>query len=273
MVRPSLTTTVVMLLVGMLGFVAFAASQRGRVARSAQPPARGEAAPQRGAPRPTEVARARPLQPLREVAPPRPPAHPVLRVRPGRTVALRSSPRGEVRTRVAATTQFGSPTTLAVAAERAGWLGVTSTELANGKLGWVKKKDAALDQRRTRLEIRIDLSRRRLRLVDGDRVVRSATVSIGRPGSSTPTGRFAVTDKLPGAKFGSYYGCCIIALSGHQPNLPPGWPGGDRLAIHGTPNPSSIGTRASAGCLHAGAPALRSLMRRVPLGTPVFIGK
>ncbi len=54
-------------------------------------------------------------------------------------------------------------------------------------------------------------------------------------------------------------------------NTPAGWQGGNRLAIHGTNNPASIGVPSSAGCLHADAEDLKVLMRRVPLGTPVFI--
>jgi lipoprotein-anchoring transpeptidase ErfK/SrfK len=96
-------------------------------------------------------------------------------------------------------------------------------------------------------------------------------VAIGRAGSETPTGRFAVTDKLTGTSYGPYYGCCIMALSGHQPNPPPGWTGGTRLAIHGTDSPATIGTAASAGCLRAGDGDLHQLMRRVPVGTPVSI--
>jgi lipoprotein-anchoring transpeptidase ErfK/SrfK len=261
MVRPSLPVTLGALLLTILGFVAFAATQR----------ARSEASPQPAAPQPAEAPAAPALEPIREVAPPKPPGTAILRVRAGETVGLRSKPRGKVVRSVAAATQFGSPTTLTVAAERGNWLGVTSTDLPNGKLGWVKKENSAVDQRRTKLAIRVDLSDRRLKLVDGDRVLRTVTVGIGRPGSPTPTGRFAVTDKLNGGDYGSYYGCCILALSGHQPNLPPGWPGGDRLAIHGTNNPAGIGGRPSAGCLHAGASDLQALMRRVPLGTPVVI--
>jgi lipoprotein-anchoring transpeptidase ErfK/SrfK len=76
---------------------------------------------------------------------------------------------------------------------------------------------------------------------------------------------------VPGSTYGAYYGCCILALSGHQVNTPAGWQGGDRLAIHGTNQPASIGVPSSAGCLHAEAADLRTLMRHVPLGTPVFI--
>jgi lipoprotein-anchoring transpeptidase ErfK/SrfK len=176
-----------------------------------------------------------------------------------------------VLTRVGAATQFGSPTTLAVTARHGAWAAVTSTDLPNGKLGWVKTSKGVVEVHRTRLAIRVDLSRRRLQLVKGRHVVRSATVGVGRPGSPTPRGRFAITDKLDGSGYGPYYGCCILALSGHQTNTPAGWRGGDRLAIHGTDDPSSIGVPSSAGCLHADADDLRVLMRRVPLGTPVFI--
>jgi hypothetical protein len=215
---------------------------------------------------------ANPARATREPEPaPKPqPEFGVARVKPGQSVALRAAPGGRVLTRVGATTEFGSPTTLAIAERRGNWVGLTSTDLPNGTLGWVKRR-APLEHHATKISLRIDLSRRRLELRRGRKLVRSATVGIGRPGSPTPTGRFSVTDKLSGDAYGPYYGCCILALSGHQPNTPPGWQGGDRLAIHGTSNPATIGTRASAGCLHASASALRTLMRRVPLGTPVFI--
>ncbi len=89
--------------------------------------------------------------------------------------------------------------------------------------------------------------------------------------SPTPTGHFAVTDKLDGGTFSSEYGCCILALSAVQPNLPAGWTGGNRVAIHGTLSASDFGRAVSAGCVHAPDSDLRYLMRVVPLGTPVLI--
>ena len=67
----------------------------------------------------------------------------------------------------------------------------------------------------------------------------------------------------------------LLRLLHPRPERPPAEPagrlaGGNRLAIHGTDAPGTIGTPASAGCLRA-ADATSSLMRRVPLGTPVFI--
>jgi hypothetical protein len=69
----------------------------------------------------------------------------------------------------------------------------------------------------------------------------------------------------------SPYGCCVLALTGHQTKLPPGWPGGDRLAIHATSDTSSIGKAVSLGCMRAASSQARWLIESVPLGTPVFI--
>jgi hypothetical protein len=173
--------------------------------------------------------------------------------------------------RVGSTTEFGSPRVLAVAARRDEWLGVVATERPNNRLGWVRRDNPALKLRRTRWSLHADLSDRTLTLRKDGRRVHRLTVAIGRPGAETPTGRFAVTDKLSGSSYGPYYGCCILALSGHQPKTPPGWTGGNRLAIHGTDAPSTIGMAASAGCLRASDADLRSLMAKVPLGATVFI--
>jgi L,D-transpeptidase catalytic domain len=187
----------------------------------------------------------------------------------GGSLTLWSSPRGSVVARLGATTEFGSPLRLGVVKDRGRWLAVVSTRLPNGRLGWVKRRDVYLAS--TEISIHLDLSRRRLLLKRGDQVIRRIVVGVGRPSSPTPRGRFAVTDKLSGYRYSSAYGCCIVALSAHQPYLPASWRGGNRIAIHGTNVPSSIGVASSAGCPHAGYADMQALMRRVPLGAPVFI--
>lgn len=209
--------------------------------------------------------------PAPATAAPRGPGSLVVRPRAGGQVVVRARPRGPVLARLGARTEFGSPTTLLVAERRGRWLGVVTTHVANGRLGWVDSRADALATSRTRVRVTIDLSDRSLVVRRGDRVLRRMTVGIGRPSSPTPIGRFAVTDKLPGARYGSYYGCCILALSAHQPLLPAGWRGGDRIAVHGTDDPGSIGAAASAGCPRARDADLRYLMRVVPLGAPVVV--
>jgi len=195
----------------------------------------------------------------------------VLKPAPGGRLIVHSRPGGPVVARLGARTEFGSPTTLAVAGKRGRWLGVVTTLRPNGRLGWVDPEERAVVRTRTRASVTIDLSARRLVVRRGDRALRRITVAVGRPGSPTPRGRFAVTDKLSGSRFSSAYGCCILALSAHQPNLPPGWQGGDRIAVHGTNDPGSIGTAVSAGCPRASKSDMRYLLRRVPLGAPVFV--
>jgi hypothetical protein len=195
----------------------------------------------------------------------------LMRVRPGRSVAVRARPGGRVIGRLDSRTEFGSPQVLGAVKTDGRWLGVATTTRSNGRLAWVDARSSALRAAPAKVSIRADLSRRRIELWRGEKVTERVSVAIGRPGSSTPTGRFTVTDKLDGRKFSPYYGCCVLALSGTQPNLPAGWSGGNRLAIHGTNDPGSIGQASSAGCLRAANSDLRKLMRRVSLGTPVEI--
>jgi lipoprotein-anchoring transpeptidase ErfK/SrfK len=96
-------------------------------------------------------------------------------------------------------------------------------------------------------------------------------VAIGRSENPTPKGRFTVTDKLRVTDADSPYGCCVLAFTGHQTNLPPYWPGGDRLAVHATGDESSIGKPVSLGCLRARAREVRWLIETIPLGAPIFI--
>jgi lipoprotein-anchoring transpeptidase ErfK/SrfK len=213
---------------------------------------------------PTAATSAQPARP-RKPAGPRP--FRLARVRG--SIALSDRPGGPATDGIGPTTEFGSAQVLGVAAQRGKWLGVVTSQRDNGQLAWVRRNQVAIA--RTRWSLHADLSARTLTLRRNGRAVRRLKVAVGRPGSDTPTGRFAITDKLAGTNYGPYYGCCVLALNGHQPNTPPGWKGGNRLAIHGTDSPSTIGAAASAGCLRAADADLRVLMAKVPLGTPVFI--
>jgi lipoprotein-anchoring transpeptidase ErfK/SrfK len=107
-------------------------------------------------------------------------------------------------------------------------------------------------------------------VLHGDQRVRSMRVAIGGASTPTPPGSYAVTDKLNGRPFGGSYGCCILALSGHQPKVRTG-PIDGRLAIHGTDRPDLVGARVSEGCLRATDRNVRWLMRTVPVGTQVTV--
>jgi lipoprotein-anchoring transpeptidase ErfK/SrfK len=183
---------------------------------------------------------------------------------------LRESPGGRVVARIEPRTEFDSPTVLPVVRHRHGWYGVLSTHLPNGRIGWISER-AELTSYATAYRIVASLGRREVVVRRGRRVVQRFRVAIGSPSTPTPTGRFAVTDKLLTRDATSPYGCCILALSAHQPHTPQGWGGGDRVAIHATSLPETIGTAASLGCLRGPEDALRRAVRTVPLGTIVRI--
>jgi hypothetical protein len=191
--------------------------------------------------------------------------------RGGASLALHSRPGGRVAATLGPVTEFGSRTVLPVLTRRGRWLGAPTSELPNAHLGWIDSRARGVRLVRSPVSIRVHRARRLLELRIAGHTALRTTVGVGSAASPTPAGRFAVTDKLPGARFSAAYGCCVLALSAHQTHPPAGWSQGTRMAIHGTDAPSTIGAAASAGCVHAPVDALRVLMRRVPLGTPVLI--
>jgi hypothetical protein len=201
--------------------------------------------------------------------PPAAPAEPQgpLGARLKRKVALRDAPDGKVVAALTTKTRWGSPRVLAVAEQRTGWLGVLS-EHRPGKVGWIPGEAAELLLEPWSLHI--DLSARRITVRRDGKVVRRMAAAIGAPGSPTPKGRFGVTDTLRLTGDGPY-GCCAIALTARQRSIPQGWTGGDRVAIHGTNQPSSIGRAISHGCLRTAEDDLRWLLARIPLGSHVDV--
>jgi hypothetical protein len=263
-----------LLLAALAAGLVFSVSARSRAAAQAEPEQTAPeilttAAPELSPPPAPSPEASKPKPRWRSLASLRPRGRAVAIVR--RSVPLRERPNGGVIARAGTSTEFGSARVMSIAAQRGPWLGVVATEMPNGKLAWVHIENPGLSFRRHAYSLHADLSGRWLELRRSGRRIRRISVAVGRPGSETPTGRFAVTDKLSGGNYGLYYGCCILALNAHQPNLPPGWQGGNRIAIHGTNAPGTIGSPSSAGCLRAADSDLEILMRRVPLGTPVFI--
>ena len=157
---------------------------------------------------------------------------------------------------------------LGVVAVRGRWVEVTAEALPNGRYGWVRfGRDVAVHP--IQWTLRASLSRHALYVLRDGRIVRTIRVGIGAPGSPTPTGHFAVAEKLTGP-FGPALGPRILALTARQPRLPAGWNRSITyyVAIH---SGSGRGSDVSAGCLHATEADVRYLMRTVPLGTPLQI--
>jgi lipoprotein-anchoring transpeptidase ErfK/SrfK len=134
--------------------------------------------------------------------------------------------------------------------------------------GWIRL--AGLRRETTSVAVTVDLSEHRLRVWKHGALRYSVRAATGETWTPTPAGHYFVTDRVPFSA-GSSYGTFAFGISGIQPHLPAGWSGGDQLAIHGTNQPSSIGTNASAGCVRVSEWTLSRLLPLLRLGTPVVI--
>src|SRR5947209_19265657 len=148
MFRPATHIGILMLAVASLAATAFASAERATAPR--RPAAQPALAPQ-----PVEVPQSpsslRP-QPHRPVT-----SYGIVTIDAGDDVALRSAPGGPVLATIGARTEFGSPQTLSVVARRHDWLGVTSSTLPNGTIGWVDGRHRSIGERHDRVPLLVRL--------------------------------------------------------------------------------------------------------------------
>ncbi len=186
-----------------------------------------------------------------------------------RATRMHSTPGGHAYANVPTHTEFGSPQAMWVVRLSGSWLGVISSIAGNGHVGWIPAADASLS--RVNWELKVSIAARRLTVLRSGRTLERYPVAVGQPAAPTPTGRFGVTDRLNTGDPGGPYGCCILALSAKAPHPIQDWSGGNRIAIHSTPETSTIGKPVSHGCLRLTLAQGRWLLNHVPLGTPTLI--
>lgn len=107
------------------------------------------------------------------------------------------------------------------------------------------------------LHIQIHTNRRVLQLYDGQKLLQSYPIAVGKKATPTPHGRFTIANKHmnPGGVFGSHW----LGLSINH------------YGIHGTNNPSSIGQSISKGCIRLQNHDVAKLYSMISVGTPVII--
>ncbi|MEO1147369.1 MAG: L,D-transpeptidase [Cyanobacteria bacterium J06638_22] len=126
------------------------------------------------------------------------------------------------------------------------------------------------------LRITIDLSDRRLTLYQGDTVLHTYSIAVGREGWQTPTGEFEVQQMVRDPAWMNPFTREVI--DGGHPNNPLGdywigfWTDGTNwVGMHGTPNPETVGTAASHGCIRLYNDDIQALFGQVSMGTPVTV--
>jgi lipoprotein-anchoring transpeptidase ErfK/SrfK len=139
----------------------------------------------------------------------------------------------------------------------------------NGSKGWIKKSDVTTYRNPFRMVV--SLSEKRLSVYEGDLLVISSNIAIGKPNTPTPVGEFyAYFVRRTSAKQKAGWGDFVIGLSGFGNNSSYGE---GRVGIHGTADKSSIGQPASAGCVRVSNDVIRKIKNTIFLGTPVTIVK
>jgi lipoprotein-anchoring transpeptidase ErfK/SrfK len=207
----------------------------------------------------------------RPAAPARPSFNPTAVALVKRPAAERSAPDGggHVLGTITTHTEFGSVTAVPVVKRSGAWLGVINVLAGNGRVGWIPASATSLAAVGWRIYVSLD--RQRITVLFANRVVRRIRTSTGVAGATTPTGHFAVTDRLSTGVQEGPYGCCILALSAVQLLHLSDWDGGDRIAIHATNDTEALGHPASHGCAHVDNADGRWLLAHIPDGTPVVI--
>jgi lipoprotein-anchoring transpeptidase ErfK/SrfK len=109
-----------------------------------------------------------------------------------------------------------------------------------------------------------------------DRQRRDLDTGRGRPVQPelpTPTGTFFITELLEQSNPRGLYGPYAFGLSAYSNVLYSFGGGPGQIGIHGTNEPSLLGTSASHGCIRVANAVIARLARLLPLGTPVASGR
>ncbi len=164
---------------------------------------------------------------------------------------------------------FGTPRVFLVQRAYPKWLRVLVPVRPNETEGWIKSNHVQLSANPYRLEI--DLGDLELEAYRRERMVFRHSVAIGTASTPTPSGLFYTTILARPSDPESPYGKYAMGLSGFSEVLTTFAGGEGQIAIHGTNQPSLIGTPASHGCIRVDNPAITRLAKMLPLGTPVRI--
>lgn len=129
-------------------------------------------------------------------------------------------------------------------------------------------------------QIVLELGKRTISLIEGDKVLGRWPVAIGDPSTPTPIGTFRVRNKVINPQYQS------TKTGKNNPTIGPNGPLGDRwigfhtsginqFGIHGTPPAWEWTVRqreaVSSGCVRMLTPHVRQLFDQVEVGTPVIV--
>ncbi len=147
------------------------------------------------------------------------------------------------------------------------WLNVMVPVRPNGSTGWIRAADVTLAGHD--FSIVVELGAHRLTVYEGDSVWAEEPVGVGVENTPTPGGRFFTVELFASQK--AAYGPYAYGLSGYSEVFYDFGGGDGQFGIHGTSDPSGIGSDVSNGCIRMTNEAITRLAEALPIGVPVEI--
>lgn len=202
--------------------------------------------------------------------PPAPPPGSTVATATGGTVAVYPSPGApSPLTSLSNPNSLGAPLVFLVTATQGSWMRVMLPLRPNGSQGWIRSDQVQLSSDPYKVDV--SLSAHRLTVLDAGHAVLQVPVAVGKPGATTPTGQFYLTELLappdPSGAYGPYaYGTSDFSNTYYSFEGGPG-----QIGVHGTNEPWVIGHDASHGCIRLFDADITKVASLVPPGTPLDV--
>ena len=150
------------------------------------------------------------------------------------------------------------------------WIEVQLPIEPNGTTGWILRDEVTLFDNPYRIEI--DRAAYSLKVFQRNELWMDTVIAVGNGETPTPVGEFYLLELLAPPEPDGPYGPYAFGLSGFSEVLT-SFGGADVaiIGIHGTNDPSSLGTEVSHGCIRLENAVIEQLASTLPLGTPVSI--
>ena len=225
--------------------------------------------PSRSAPASTTTTGATPATAEDELAKLAPGARAVAYVK-GPSVTVYPTPQvGAPAATLSNPNSLGAPLVFLVQSARGNWLDVLLPQRPNGASGWIQSSTVRLYS--DDFTVVVHLGAHTLELYQAGRLVQTHEVAVGNPASPTPPGQFYVTELVASGDPNGAYGPYAFGLSDFSNTYTEFDGGPGQVAIHGTDEPWVIGSSASHGCVRLENSQLLTLVKVLPVGTPVLI--
>jgi|GEM_PF-1675421 len=138
----------------------------------------------------------------------------------------------------------------------------------------VQAQTASLNKENT-VYLLLKLHERKLYVYQGDKVIVSYPVAVGKKGWETPTGSFQVLQMVRNPSWQNPFNGTVIPAGADNP-LGERWigfwsDGKNTIGFHGTPGENLIGQAISHGCVRMRNLDVKSLFEKVRVGTTVVV--